>query len=524
MTTKRKKTKNDDVALRRFGLPERTTVDIDGDTLTLTRSWFNSGLFGYLFFGVFWNAMLLFMFFGDGELSLVFLCLPHVWIGVWVAVQVVLGFVNSTKVQVNPTSLSIIHGPIPTFNNKSMPVTQIQQFYVMEKEHKHKNSTSKTYEIFLRRSYGRDERVLKGIEIPQQALHLEQVLEDFLGIKDQPISGEFKLRQNRRKQVQVDADWTTLAELNDLRVTNDIGSGELTLSGKFRGYDLYLRGASTGNDQDVKYRTVFQLGAGYLKSSEDKKDEPAITVDEIEARFDGRGNGPYTLKAKLKLQVWGVSHLRYEYAGLETDVDYLQFLFDLSTDLMDAYPRIIKLGGEAVSTLLPISQDKKHRLQSIAQQLLHEIQEKTQALAPETSVLVCQRCFHRVTKHEISINWMKSQHFYGCRACQQSNDFFRQAMVIAFLDVDMIEKAINTSQGLNVNWLIDRALFDFDAVAIANASDKDVEQFAMQIGNETDTLRKSKFAKMQCIIGPQCELSGNSLRILEKTFGEVKRR
>jgi hypothetical protein len=75
---------------------------------------------------------------------------------------------------------------------------------------------------------------------------------------------------------------------------------------------------------------------------------------------------------------------------------------------------------------------------------------------------------------------------------------------------------------LRVNWLICRKLFDFDRVEVIQATDEDVERFVVQVGNDTDVLRQTRYPQIQCLIGPACRLSENSLRILERTFGRVE--
>ena len=73
-----------------------------------------------------------------------------------------------------------------------------------------------------------------------------------------------------------------------------------------------------------------------------------------------------------------------------------------------------------------------------------------------------------------------------------------------------------------VNWLQRQQVFDFDWVEIVNATNKDVESFVVQIGDDDDEWRQSRYPQMQCVISPQCSLSENTLRILKNTFGEVR--
>jgi len=53
------------------------------------------------------------------------------------------------------------------------------------------------------------------------------------------------------------------------------------------------------------------------------------------------------------------------------------------------------------------------------------------------------------------------------------------------------------------------------------ASDEEVERFAVQVGNDTDPLRRSRYKWMHCVVGPDCHLSENTLRILGSIFAEV---
>jgi hypothetical protein len=75
---------------------------------------------------------------------------------------------------------------------------------------------------------------------------------------------------------------------------------------------------------------------------------------------------------------------------------------------------------------------------------------------------------------------------------------------------------------LLINWSVYRALFDFDRIKIIQATDEDVERFAVQVGNDTDPFRQPRYKKMDCAIGLRCQLSENTLRILQHTFGQVR--
>jgi hypothetical protein len=116
--------------------------------------------------------------------------------------------------------------------------------------------------------------------------------------------------------------------------------------------------------------------------------------------------------------------------------------------------------------------------------------------------------------------------YYGCRTCGQSRQFlYCPQGVIAVLGTVSSVSAQNQHDGLlRVNWLTRRTLFDFKQVEIIQATDEDVERFAVQVGNDTDPVRQPHYAQMQCFIAPQCQLSENSPRVLQIMFGQVEHR
>ena len=74
---------------------------------------------------------------------------------------------------------------------------------------------------------------------------------------------------------------------------------------------------------------------------------------------------------------------------------------------------------------------------------------------------------------------------------------------------------------VRVNWLRNQAFFEFDSVEIVEASDEEVAGFVVQIGNDTDDWRRSRYRHMSCRILPGCVLPENTLRSLRDLFAEV---
>jgi len=137
--------------------------------------------------------------------------------------------------------------------------------------------------------------------------------------------------------------------------------------------------------------------------------------------------------------------------------------------------------------------------------------------------VVCADCFMDCTSHTAKIDWANPITYYGCRHCHQSQHVVeRGAGVVAVLDEAMTKPVTSAEGHLRVNWLQHRRLFDFDAIEIGQASDENVERFAVQIGNDTDPARRSRYQTMRCYLAPPIRLSDNTRRILQRTFGEVQ--
>jgi hypothetical protein len=229
----------------------------------------------------------------------------------------------------------------------------------------------------------------------------------------------------------------------------------------------------------------------------------------------------YNLKGQIRAQK-NKPHLYYEQRGFETNKTYLQFLFDLLADLADGYPTVLALGGEVIPYLCEIATNYDNVLQPVATQLLHHIgQETTNRLSDRTGHLFCPDCLTCCEARKVRLPWWQSITYYGCRICGQSREFLN-GRLIAVLDSQMNTEKFKQNGVLRVNWLAHRKLFDFDEVEIVQATDEDVERFAVQVGNDTDPKRKPRYEEMRCVVSPECQLSENTMRILQQMFGVVK--
>lgn len=215
----------------------------------------------------------------------------------------------------------------------------------------------------------------------------------------------------------------------------------------------------------------------------------------------------------------------YTQPGFEIDPAYLQFLLETLVVLIDAYPGVVGLGGEAVRPLIAIGAEPAHPLRMIVPQILRDIElETTARLGRKPARFLCRRCLVRCAALKIPASTLTQVRYYGCRACGQSRAvIYWPNKVVAVLDQAMTKAQVVQDGVLYRNWLKQAALFDFGEVQIINATDEAVERFSVQAGNDTDPLRRPKYAQMRCVVDSGCKLSPNTLKVLQRTFGQVEK-
>lgn len=219
----------------------------------------------------------------------------------------------------------------------------------------------------------------------------------------------------------------------------------------------------------------------------------------------------------------GGKFLFYEESILYIETNSLQALCNTMVRLLKMYPYLVSLGTLAVPTLQE-KVDMRHPFQPVARQLLYDIATETQnRLEAEAERLLCPACLQRCIAYHLELSLLEQLTYYGCRACGQSREFMATGRgVIALLDRQMTQKYVRQDGFLYINWLLLRQRFDFDQVYIQQATDEDVERFAIQVGNDTDPWQKPRYANMRCLVWPDAGLSENSLKILKRTFGQVE--
>jgi hypothetical protein len=186
---------------------------------------------------------------------------------------------------------------------------------------------------------------------------------------------------------------------------------------------------------------------------------------------------------------------------------------------------LLRLGHKAVEPLRVFATDPASPFQDRAIWLLAGIEaESTRNFARRLKRILCPDCLTRFGPHSIKTVWGLNFKRYGCRTCGQDQAVLDDvARIIAVLDAGWAGTQRQRRDILYVNWLQRHSLFDFGAVEIIDATDQEVERFAVQVGNDTDPLRRRRYPRMTCLIRSDCHLSENSLKILRRIFGRIER-
>ena len=173
--------------------PKGMEFRVTAEGFELVRKWFSKKVLGLLVFCIFWDGFMA-VWFGiaihEKQWMMAAFGTIHALVGLGLSYTLVCGFINHTHIQVSFRSINIAHRPLPWPGNKSVSVGEIKQLFSKRKVHRNKNGTSYTYEVRYMDHRGKENKLLTGLETANQALYIEQELEDTLRIKDKPVEGE----------------------------------------------------------------------------------------------------------------------------------------------------------------------------------------------------------------------------------------------------------------------------------------------------------------------------------------------
>jgi hypothetical protein len=159
--------------------------EVNGNTLVLTRDWQRSWGWLSLVIGA---ALLVFIVFAPSLLNdpsfdtSIFIPIILVIYGFMAA----LWFLNTTTLRVNDASLTLEEKPIPIFG-KTFSSKEVEQLYIQQKRFR----ASVTYTVMVVTKNGHHS-LITYLPTAEEAWYIEQEIEEFLGIQDAPVSGEYR--------------------------------------------------------------------------------------------------------------------------------------------------------------------------------------------------------------------------------------------------------------------------------------------------------------------------------------------
>lgn len=165
----------------------------DGYGLTLQYRWFSPKFVFMAFFCLFWDGFLLFwylMAFGSGNLLMLLFPLIHVAAGIGITYWTLAGFLNTTTVAIDGNRLRVSHHPLPWGRAVEMQLFEVKQLFCEEKISRGKNGPSYTYSLVALLATGERRKLVSGLDTPEIPLYLEQHAEEWLEIRDEPVTGE----------------------------------------------------------------------------------------------------------------------------------------------------------------------------------------------------------------------------------------------------------------------------------------------------------------------------------------------
>lgn len=173
--------------------PKGMTIEEDAHGVRIIRRWFRPAIIALLLFTLFWDGFMVVWFtiaITQGVWFMALFGLLHGAVGVGLSYSVVASFVNRTIIEINERELSIRHEPLPWPGNKTLPTLEVDQLYCQHTESHGKNGATHRYGVHARLRDGRAEE-LASFNDAQEALFLEQRVEQILGLEDEAVAGAY---------------------------------------------------------------------------------------------------------------------------------------------------------------------------------------------------------------------------------------------------------------------------------------------------------------------------------------------
>jgi hypothetical protein len=178
-------------------MPRAINIERMGGGRTIVRRWYSPVLFFLVVFIIIWDGFLVFWYVtalssDDAPLMMKIFPLGHVAVGLGLTYYTLAGFLNRTRIHADRGEVSIRHGPLPWFGNRTIRAVDLEQLYCTRHVSRSRNSRTVTFRVNAATRGGRKIKLLSGIAEEDQALFIEQELEQHLNIEDREVRGEIR--------------------------------------------------------------------------------------------------------------------------------------------------------------------------------------------------------------------------------------------------------------------------------------------------------------------------------------------
>ncbi len=174
-------------------MPKGITIEKTGSQLVIKRRWFTLTNLFLTAFVVIWDTFMVVWFtisLSTGMWPMALFGSLHAGVGIWLTYRVLANYLNTTEIIVDNRQISVRHYPLPWPGNKIIQSSTIEQLYSKSVVHHNKNSVSYSYEVHTILSDKTHLKLVSDLEETDQALYIEQEIEDFLRIENTPVRGE----------------------------------------------------------------------------------------------------------------------------------------------------------------------------------------------------------------------------------------------------------------------------------------------------------------------------------------------
>jgi len=147
-------------------------------------------------FTVFWNSFVsifVLVALATGEWFMFAVISIHLSVGIGLAYYLLCKYFNKTTFRATRGFLTTKHHPLPVpfYGEKDIPIDEIEQLYCKEYVAATQNKQPVyAYAVYLLTKDGKEVKILKGLDTPQQVLYVEQEVESFLDLVDKRVRGE----------------------------------------------------------------------------------------------------------------------------------------------------------------------------------------------------------------------------------------------------------------------------------------------------------------------------------------------